>query len=299
MLSFLPPIIPFFFLILDWDWAPASLFCSLALALLLRASEPDTPRPLAMYSSLGTGALITGVVIPSALLPALLLGVGLAVAGESVFRLAPAKRAIANGALAVGALLLGVALVYGHLPEPVMPGGGAPSRIIVLGDSLSSGIPEDGGAIPWPQLLERELGVPVENFSFPGDTAGSAYTRWREDYAANSRQGELTVVLLGGNNFLQNSGREALDRELRQWAELIRQQRGHALFIQVPTSVFGDSYAGTWKEIADEYGFAFMDGRALRTIFTSPSMTLADRIHLNAEGQRYLAREVAERIKGG
>jgi lysophospholipase L1-like esterase len=105
-------------------------------------------------------------------------------------------------------------------------------------------------------------------------------------------------VVLGGNDILRRAGRAEVERGLRRWADLLKQQGRPVLFVSVPGAVISDGYAGVWRDVAKEYGFASMNERALRTILTTPAMT-TDGIHFNARGANHFAEAVEKRIRGG
>jgi len=207
-------------------------------------------------------------------------------------------------AAAVAAALLTLGCQYaGARATPI--GVGTPQRIVVIGDSLTSGFPGDGVSVRWAQILARDLNASLVDLSFPGDTLQSSRQRWdnrigprRWNPEEPAWQPDLVIVLLGGNNILRREGRGSVDAGLRQWAEDLKQANANVLLIGVPGAPFRDPYAGAWERAAQEAGFAYMNEDALRRVFLSSSMTLPGRIHLNAAGHEYFALQVKRRIEG-
>lgn len=184
---------------------------------------------------------------------------------------------------------------------------GSASRIVIFGDSLTAGIPDDGAERLWPEILEARLGSGVEVLSYahPGDTAAASLDRWRgivEGGGWHPRDSawepELVILLLGGNDILRRAGRENLHRDLEAWANALGRHPGlRVLMIEVPSNLLTGSYSGTWAAVArGREGFYWMEDRTLRNILGNRSLTLADGIHLNQEGHEALADGVHHRL---
>ncbi|MCC5876647.1 MAG: hypothetical protein JJU11_10555, partial [Candidatus Sumerlaeia bacterium] len=120
-------------------------------------------------------------------------------------------------------LLLAVSVSgIGYLVEGNQPEGGSigpVSRIVVFGDSLTAGVPNDGVDRLWPVILQERLGQGAEvvSLAYPGDTAGGSLNRWSEVVrggnwhpARDDWEPELIVLLLGGNDILRRRGAGAL-----------------------------------------------------------------------------------------
>lgn len=184
---------------------------------------------------------------------------------------------------------------------------GPVSRIVVFGDSLTAGVPNDGVDRLWPIILRERLGQGTEvvSFAYPGDTAGGSLDRW-VDVVRNGRwhpdrqdwEPELVVLLLGGNDILRRRGAAALRQDLERWTgELDRHPGTSVLMVEVPSNPLTGSYRGTWRSVASgRPGYFWTSDRILRGIIGNRALTLADGIHLNQAGHEVLAEGIHERI---
>ena len=75
-----------------------------------------------------------------------------------------------------------------------------PSRLVILGDSLSSG--GFGEARAWPETLCAGVGCGVVNLSRPGDTVAAAVDGQLPDVPPGET-GDLVIIELGGNDMLE------------------------------------------------------------------------------------------------
>ena len=162
----------------------------------------------------------------------------------------------------------------------------------MLGDSLSSGYGL-GAEQSWVGLLEDHLdgqayGYAVVNASIAGDTSAGALARLPDLLATYTPS--IVVIELGGNDGLRGQPVPLLRRNLADMIELARAAGAKVVLtgIQIPPN-YGPAYtaafAGVYRELADEYGVAFvaflMEGVALDS-----SLLQDDRLHPNAAGQR-------------
>ena len=180
----------------------------------------------------------------------------------------------------------------------------SPKRIVAIGDSLTSGLPGEGFQ-RWPDHLASALGAEAVNLSYPGDTASETFQRWGDRIGPRRWnptnpiwEPDLIVVVIGGNDIRARVPRSQLKNDLLRWAETLKSHNVPVLFVSVPGGLLTDTYAGLWREVAEETGAGWMNDSILRTIFTTPSLT-TDGIHFNAEGHVRFAEAVAERIRGG
>jgi len=161
--------------------------------------------------------------------------------------------------------------------------------VVAFGDSHTEGI----GAIPeraYPAVLERLLGVPVENAGWRGETAFEALSRLPQEVL--DRDPRLVLVEFGGNEALRG---EPVERALSGLDAILAELSSR----RVPTILVGVTIP--------EYGSAWDDGlralairhdaelvlHALDGILGDPACTSDDEWHLNANGYRKLAERLA------
>ncbi len=208
---------------------------------------------------------------------------------------------------AVAVAFVGWHWYFGGLGVQALARQGEVQSILVIGDSLTSGVGNDNVSRYWPEILADRLGAQeVVTLAHQGDTAASAWGRW-ETHARNQRwkagdadwQPDLVVVCLGGNDVLRARGRSALEADLNRWAEALAPLDAPVLFVAVPGGVLGpmDIYSGLWEDVAGRHGMHEMNSRTLRRVFTSNNLTV-DRIHMNQDGQAFFAERVYRRVTG-
>ncbi len=178
------------------------------------------------------------------------------------------------------------------------------SRIVVFGDSLSAGIPNDNVRNLWPEIVSDELGLELSNLAYPGDTAGDSWRRWESavqsgDWGTGSEEWnpDFAIVLLGGNNMLRKEAPEKAFEELDVILDNVAPRVKTVLLISVPGGILGDEYSSIWDDLASQHENVYiMNSRALRGIFTDRRMTV-DGIHMNQQGHNTFAQKVLERIR--
>jgi acyl-CoA thioesterase-1 len=179
-----------------------------------------------------------------------------------------------------------------------------PLRLLILGDSLSSGlgVPEGYGFGP---VLAQRLradgyrNVEVLNGSMPGDTSSDAATRLAstpEDYEA-----DVVIVELGGNDMLVHTNPSVVERNLN-W--IISGYRTHGARVVIGGILskpeLGFVYSATFDEIypklARRWG-ASLYPFFLKGVFGHPELTQDDHIHPNAAGVQRIVAGIAPMVE--
>ncbi len=172
----------------------------------------------------------------------------------------------------------------------------SPIKIVVLGDSISSGFgiaPSDA----YPALLERQFvaqnrPVTVINAGVSGDTTSGGLRRveWALSGGAN-----LLVVALGGNDGLRGVPPDQTRKNLIEIIKKARALQPDILIVlagmQLPDSMgpdYAKDFAAIYPEIAKETSATLMPF-LLEGVATDPRLNLPDLIHPNEEGQKIIA----------
>lgn len=303
MLKVLIPIVPIVFLFLSQRHAAAGPATTLAVGMLVWYLEKDNPPRLLLWASLAGAAIVAVTKGAGMLLPAILLPPMILAALEWTTR----RRRLedpTSGALLLTMLIAAVvAFGFTRVGNPFRSLGEV-RRIVAIGDSLTAGVPGDGVGTRWPDLVARSLGGEAVNLSYPGDTIGEAIGRWESTLRSRSYgptpawQPDLFIVVLGGNDIRRGAGPTNVRNDLLRLRDMIPADIP-VLYVAVPGAIAGDQYRDVWREAAAARPIdSFMNQETLRTIFTSPAMTV-DQIHFNARGNEYFAQRVVERIRGG
>ena len=166
--------------------------------------------------------------------------------------------------------------------------GGAPKRILVVGDSLSAeyGLQRGSG---WVALLDRRVaqqrpGAVVVNASISGDTSAGGLARLPA-LLRQHRPG-LVVLELGGNDALRGLPLEATRSNLVAMARLAKAAGARVMIIgmQVPPNygrTYGERFAGLFAEVARSEGAALVPFmlKGVADVPDAEAMFQADRIH--------------------
>lgn len=163
----------------------------------------------------------------------------------------------------------------------------APSKpavqVLAFGDSLVVGVGTTGGN-NFVSLLSSRVGVSIHNAGRSGDTTSSALSRLQTDVL--SRQPEIVIVLLGGNDLLRGV---PLSQRVANITSIVTQIRATGATVILVGLGNGpiDPYNGALPGIAAQTGSVHVPG-ILEGIFGVPSL-MADTIHPNNAGHQIMA----------
>ena len=175
-------------------------------------------------------------------------------------------------------------------------------KVVVLGDSITAGLglPVDQAfpAVAEAALVGEGLAVSVQNAGVSGDTstAGAARVSW-----LLKQSPDVLVVELGGNDLLRGQPVELTEQSLRKIVEA-GQQTGATvvlLGIAAPTSMGPDhkaSFDAVYGRVAASTGATLVDD-FLGPLMDRPELIQGDGLHPTAEGQKLLARRLAEVLR--
>lgn len=163
--------------------------------------------------------------------------------------------------------------------------------IVVLGDSIASGVGSKPGEAYPDRLAARFGSEEVVNAGVSGNTAADGLARIDEVLAENPW---LVVVELGGNDFLRRVPPEETEKSLRAILDRLMAARVVPVLVELDVP-FGGRYQEIYERLGDEYGVPVVTD-TLGEILRDPSLKIGDGIHPNAAGQKILAEAVAEEI---
>ena len=188
----------------------------------------------------------------------------------------PAPRA---AALLVALLTFSLGAACDNSVSPSKPA----AQIVAFGDSLVVGFGTTSGN-NFVSLLSGRVGISIANAGRLGDTTGSALTRLQSDVIA--RQPEIVIVLLGGNDLLQNVPLQQRISNITSIAQQIRSTGATVILVGLGNDPI-DPYGGALPGIASQTGSTHVPG-ILEGIFGVPGL-MADSIHPNDAGHRIMA----------
>ncbi|HIE43930.1 MAG TPA: arylesterase [Candidatus Omnitrophica bacterium] len=159
--------------------------------------------------------------------------------------------------------------------------------IVCFGDSLTegsgAGIGED-----YPTVLSNLLNEKIVNAGRSGDTTEDALMRLDSDVL--SRNPRLTIVLLGGNDFLTGKRIEDTYRNIEEIVKKIKES-GSAVLLISPIGRYDKGY----QRIATKYNCLFIP-HILRSILGNPKYKY-DSVHPNSKGYRVMAEMIYKKIE--
>lgn len=161
--------------------------------------------------------------------------------------------------------------------------------IVCLGDSLTRGYGATAGN-SYPEQLARILGEPVVNAGIDGNTSGDALERLERDVLSYSPR--LVIVLLGGNDFLQQIPREETIANLDRIVAQCVAAGSIVVVVHLKAGFLSNPYRDGFESIAERHGAVFVP-RILKGIFGKPSL-MTDQIHPNDRGYALMAERIAE-----
>ena len=166
--------------------------------------------------------------------------------------------------------------------------GGAPKRILVVGDSLSAeyGLQRGSG---WVALLEQRLarerpGTSVVNASISGDTTAGGLARLPA-LLRQQRPG-LVIIELGANDALRGLPLDTTSRNLVDMTRLAKAAGAKVMIIgmQLPPNYgrsYGERFASLFADVAHAEGTALVPFmlKGVADVPQADAMFQADRIH--------------------
>ena len=175
---------------------------------------------------------------------------------------------------------------YDPLPEGAV--------VLAFGDSVTHGTGAGTGE-DYPSRLAALTGWRVVNAGVPGDTAQRA--KERIDDALRSSKPALTIIELGGNDFLRRRAAADVKEDLRAIVRAVREAGALPVLVGVPEP---SAFAAVTGRLADSPIYAALAAEedalliedALSDVLSEGSLR-ADPIHPNAAGYRLLAERIA------
>ncbi|MDP1629064.1 MAG: GDSL-type esterase/lipase family protein [bacterium] len=158
--------------------------------------------------------------------------------------------------------------------------------IIVFGDSLTAGY-GIGPANNYVAVLQRKIGQPIIIAAKSGRATAEALMAL--DKEVISRQPDIVIVMLGGNDFLQDTPKFALFNNLRQIILKIKQTGADAILVGIPAG-FSDEYDRRFEELAAETSSIYIPN-ILKGILGAKEV-LWDQFHPNVEGHKIMAERI-------
>lgn len=181
------------------------------------------------------------------------------------------------------AALLALSLVSAPACNKAAPSGAKP--VIAFGDSLVYGVGATGGN-SFVSLLSQRVAVNIVNAGRPGDTTADGLARLKT--AVLDRAPSVVIVLLGGNDILQNVPLQQRVSNITSIASQIRATGATVILVGLSTGTVVDPFGGALPGIAAQTSSTLVDG-IYDGVFGDPNLMSPDGIHPNNAGYRIMA----------
>ena len=190
-------------------------------------------------------------------------------------------------------IVFNVLLLSGSIYRILLPRRSArnPSRVLVLGDSLTAGEHHDSIDKYWPEYLEEKADFSVEVLARPGArlTDGRReLEKWLERENNLNREQTAFVVLLGGNDLLAQKPVADFTDDLESLLDLIPSDENPAYIFELPRPPLAGRYGLVQRRLAEKYNFRLINRIHLARLMF-PRGNTTDGIHLSQKGHRQLA----------
>ena len=169
----------------------------------------------------------------------------------------------------------------------------APSTVTVVafGDSITAGIGTTGNNDYVARLSDR-TGVSIINEGRSGDTTGSALNRL--DAAVLSRDADIVIVFLGGNDLLQSVPVQNRIANITTIVERIRADGAAVILVGVGNGAL-DPFNGTLPALASQTTASLVP--AVLEGILGVSSLMADLIHPNNAGHAIIADRIEPALR--
>ncbi|MEX0672888.1 MAG: CFI-box-CTERM domain-containing protein, partial [Candidatus Paceibacterota bacterium] len=158
--------------------------------------------------------------------------------------------------------------------------------IVAFGDSLTVGVgSSDNGYV---SDLERWTELSIDNEGRTGDTTEDALNRL--DTAVLRKDPDIVIVLLGGNDILQDVPKEETFDNLEEIVTRIQDNGAHVILAGAHGQLFRFDREQDYQELADETNAAYVRN-IMQDIHGKPSR-LSDPVHPNDEGYEIMAERI-------
>lgn len=159
--------------------------------------------------------------------------------------------------------------------------------MVAFGDSLVEG---KGSALGggWVRILSNDMGAPIANLGKSGDTSAMALKRVNQ---VTSKKPGVTIVLLGGNDFLQGKPEIETFENLSRIIEAIQASGSAVLLVGLEAPTFNNHHREIFENLSKKYKTAYV-GDVLRGIYGNSALMSQDGIHPNDIGYGIMAQRI-------
>ncbi len=160
-------------------------------------------------------------------------------------------------------------------------------KIIALGDSITAGVGATAGN-GYVERLAQKVNVPIENQGRSGDTTSDALARLDADVI--SKNPDIVIVFLGGNDILQLMPRDQMFANLRTIIQRIQASGARVILVGIHGSIFDGALETGFQNLANETGALYVPNVMMGILGNND--LLADSVHPNNAGHELIATRI-------
>ncbi len=159
-------------------------------------------------------------------------------------------------------------------------------RMYIIGDSVAAGI---GGEQEqtWPEILQKDYGIDVVDFSRAGATVGSAISQAAQIDSANA----IVLLEIGGNDLFAPTPSAVFEKELDQLIRTVSHPNQLVVMLELPLQPWDSQYGRIQRRLANESNTILIPKRFFVSVLSTPDTTY-DLAHLSAKGHRLMAETI-------
>lgn len=163
------------------------------------------------------------------------------------------------------------------------------TKVIALGDSLTTGVGASTKSRGYIELLEQRFAITIINKALIGDTTHDALARLDVDVIR--QRPDIVLILLGSNDYLRQEPRADTFQNLRTIITSVQKTGAVVILIGARGGILSDTFAEDFAALARSTGSAFVPG--ILDGILGDSKYMYDEIHPNDAGYLKMADKVA------
>ncbi|GAK60810.1 hypothetical protein U27_00708 [Candidatus Vecturithrix granuli] len=186
-------------------------------------------------------------------------------------------------------ILLSLAAAGLELPYHLTPGilFDRNKTLVLIGDSISAGVENDGVHAAWPIIFRQQYGVRLIDLSYPGLTLQSALERLRQqDLSPYERP--VFLLEIGGNDVLGDATAQQFSDDLHALLSFVSQTADTVIMLELPLPPFHHAYSKAQRRLAEAFRVTLIPKRFFAGVLGGRNATF-DGLHLSQQGHQQMA----------
>lgn len=165
-------------------------------------------------------------------------------------------------------------------------------QIIFFGDSLTSGYGLKDQSKSFPNIIGRQLNIPVKIYGYPGNTTADGLKKLSN---LENEPPSLLVLTLGGNDILRRLNLDETDKNLREIIQALK-LKGHTVVFTEVLSIMAGKRHQIYLEICKDMKIVMVPDILKGMLSDSESMQ-GDSIHPDTKGCRIISDRIITTLK--